>query len=224
MYIPYALPEYSLSNNIQKIWLLETPLSVQWLPCQINPTKSDSMGMIAQLEHIQVTPSHLQWQRWLQQHFALTPIVCIFLFLFLGESVPLSCCHYLLDLYTWCMYSQQEILYNMWVQTNYIDGGHMDGTLPCFSNFPFVTQFLCKIISSKKKTYLSMSISSKWSGSHQATLVYSAMDELKYQPSPFSNASSGKAAGLQCVWQKVSVSECLHLKWKTSTVRPMSLK
>jgi len=52
-----------------------------------------------------------------------------FIMLLLDLSFPHWCLfvtsiHYLLDLNTWCMYSQQEILYNMRMQTNYIDGGH----------------------------------------------------------------------------------------------------
>jgi len=99
--------------------------------------------------------------------------------------------------------------------------GQVPGCCFVLASLSFVMMFLWHTISSRKKLYLSTCISQHiaWYPPSQ-TFVCSAMDELKYQsllPSPW---SSGYAAGLQYVWQNMSFSECLHLKWKTSTVRP----
>ena len=56
------------------------------------------------------------------------------------------------------------------------------------------------------------------------TFVCSAIDELKNHPFPSSLRSSLNMAGLQLLWQNASFTECLQLKWSTSTVRPISLK
>ena len=103
--------------------------------------------------------------------------------------------------------------------------GQLLGDQHSFRSFSLVIRFLHRIISSKKKAYLSISISQQiaWYPQSQ-TFVCSAINELKYQPWLSWEISSGYAAGLQCSWQKTSVLECFDLKWKTSTVRLISLK
>lgn len=103
--------------------------------------------------------------------------------------------------------------------------GQLSGCAPWVSSLALVTWFQHKIIWSKKKSYLSTSISL-----HIAwyplihTLVCSATDKLKNQPWLSMLISSGKAAGLQFSWQKTWVSLCFDLKWKTSTLSPMVSK
>ena len=103
--------------------------------------------------------------------------------------------------------------------------GQLLGDWHSFRSFSVVIRFLYRIISSKKKAYLSISISQQiaWYPPSQ-TFVCSAIDELKYQPWLSLEISLGYAAGLQCSWQKTSVSEHFDLKWKTLTVRLIFLK
>ena len=99
------------------------------------------------------------------------------------------------------------------------------GQYPSFCNFSRVILFRYRIIWSRKKLYLSTNISRRiaWNPPNQ-TFVCSAIEELKYHALPSSPSSSGYLTGLQLLWQNLSLTKCLQLKWKTSTVSPMFLK
>ena len=122
-----------------------------------------------------------------------------------------------LDLYN--LYQYYYIVYYQMVR------GLDIGQCSPFASFARVIRFRRRIISSRKKLYLSWSISRTiaWNPpSHM--FICSAIEELKYHSFPSFPRSSGYNAGLQLVWQKLSMMECLQLKWKMSTIRPTFLK
>jgi len=115
-----------------------------------------------------------------------------------------------------------NIKYNIYNQE--VGCGACRGLCPSASSFATISWFRKRIISSRKKLYLTGSISLHiaWYPPNH-TFVCSATDVLKYH-FPSGPISSGKSAGLQCSWQNVCVTLCLFRKCQTSTHIPMSAK
>lgn len=101
--------------------------------------------------------------------------------------------------------------------------GRVHGLCPLACNSETTYRFRRLIISSRKKLYRVTSISRTIARyPPNQTFVCSQMEVLNRHLPSLTN--SGNEAGLQNLWQWVSVSLCLLLKWNTSTGFPVFWK
>ena len=99
--------------------------------------------------------------------------------------------------------------------------GYSDGTEPDFSSFICSSSWLFHW---GRSCICQQASHSRSSDSCQATHLSALWLRNWKTNQPSSPTSSGYALGLQFSWQNVSEVVCLEVKWKTSTVRPISSK